>query len=193
MTCIVGLEHNGGVTIGGDSMLSDFWAGASMVTPKVWKRGEFVYGYCGSLRAGQILRYIFAAPQLPDSDTDDALEEYLVNEWSETLRQTFLDAGNAKVKHEVQTTPNSWFLFGIRGRLYTMQSDFSVWRTTRGYASIGSGEQFALGALEVLKRSHSSIKHKIETALAAASEHAPTVGPPYYIVSTVDDDEDEAT
>lgn len=190
MTCIVGLEHNGGVTLGADSMLSDFWAGAAMVTPKVWKTGEWVYGYCGSLRAGQILQHIFSAPQLPDDTDDESFERYLVSEWSETLRAVFLDAGHAKIKHEVQTANDTWFLFGVRGRLYTMQGDYSVWRTDRGYASIGSGEQFALGALEVLKKSHSSVKHKLETALAAAAEHAPTVGPPFHLVSTVDEDDD---
>ena len=188
MTCIVGLEHNEGVTIGGDSLLSDYWSGAAMVTPKVWKTGEFIYGYCGSLRAGQILQYIFTAPQLPDGNTDEDLELYLVNYWSEALRECFLHAGSAKIKHEVQSTPNSWFLLGVRGRLYTMQSDFSVWRTDRGYAAIGSGEQFALGALEVLKRSHASIESKINSALAAAAEHAPTVGLPFHIVSTVEEE-----
>lgn len=189
MTCIAGIEHDGGVTIGGDSMLSDFWSGAAMVTPKVWKRGEFIYGFCGSLRAGQILRYIFGAPQLPDDETDDSLEEYLVTEWSETLRAAFLDSGSSKIKHEVQTTPNSWFLFGVRGRLYTMQEDYSVWRTDRGYAAIGSGEQFALGALEVLRNPQMSAEKKITKALEAATEHTPTVGPPFTVVTTVEHSE----
>src|ERR1700722_12715907 len=126
MTCIVGIEHDGGITIGGDSMLSDFWSGQTMVTPKVWKSGEFVYGGCGSLRGLQILRYVFAAPQLPDNEDDESLEEYLVNQWSDKLRNTFLEHGHAKIKHEVQSASNTWFLFGVRGRLYTMQNDYSL-------------------------------------------------------------------
>ena len=184
MTCIVGVEHDGGVTIGGDSALSDQWSGTSMVSTKVWKRGEWVYGGCGSLRAMQILRYIFSAPQLPDDEDDDSLEEYLVTEWSEALRAAFLDSGNAKIKHEVQSTPNSWFLFGVRGRLYTMQSDFSVWRNDKGYAAIGSGEQIALGALEILKGRRTSASDKILDALKAAAEHVPSVGPPFHVVTT---------
>lgn len=188
MTCIVGMEHKGNVTIGGDSMLSDYWAGHPMLSPKVWKTGEYIYGGCGTLRGLQILRWIFTAPQLPDGDTDDDLEQYLVQEWAEYVRQAFIDHGAVKTDREVQGTDGTWFMFGVRGRLYTMQSDFSLYRTSRGYNSIGSGEQFALGALEVLKRSNSSVTHKLETALAAAAEHAPTVGPPYHIVTTEEEE-----
>ena len=157
-----------------------------MMTPKVWKSGEFLYGYCGSLRAGQILQHIFAAPQLPDDDTDDAIEKYLVQEWSEALRSCFLDSGHAKIKHEVQTANDTWFLLGVRGRLYQMQGDYSVWRVSRGYQAIGSGEQFALGALEVMSKQRKyRAERMILTALAAAAEHAPTVGPPFNVVTTV--------
>lgn len=190
MTCIVGIEHNGGVTIGADSMISDPWSTQNLrPQAKVWKRGEWVYGGAGSLRALQIVRYIFSAPQLPDADDDDTLEEYLVTEWSEHLRETFNNAGAQKIKHEVQETPDSWYLFGVRGRLYVMQPDYAVYRNDRTYQAIGSGEQYALGALEALKSSRMSAQSKLEVALGAATSFSPSVGGEFHFVSTVEEDE----
>lgn len=187
MTCIVGIEHDGVVTLAADSRLSDMDSHIyqNMVSTKVWTSGEWVYGGCGSLRGLQILRYIFAAPQLPDEDDADTMEEYLVNYWSEELRETFSDAGHQKMKHEVQTTPNTWFMFGIRGRLYLMMYDYAVYRIDRGFQAVGSGEQYALGALEALKGVKMHPQDKLTAALDATSAFCPSVGPPYHYVTTV--------
>jgi hypothetical protein len=190
MTCIVGVEHDGYVTIGGDSCISDQWEKQTMVSAKVWKRGEFIYGGCGSLRALQIVKFLFSAPQLPDNDDDDAFEEYLVTEWSEVLRETFNAAGAQKIKHEIQETPDSWFMFGVRGRLWTMGPDYSVYQIDRGYNASGSGEQYALGALEATKKSRMPVQDRLEVALNAASAFAPGVAPPYHYVTTHEDAED---
>jgi ATP-dependent protease HslVU (ClpYQ) peptidase subunit len=63
MTCIVGVNHNGNIYIGGDS------AGVAGLQlqirsdEKVFLTGDFIMGFTTSFRMGQLLRYAFSPPE----------------------------------------------------------------------------------------------------------------------------------
>ena len=66
------------------------------------------------------------------------------------------------------------------GRIYTAASNLGVYRSRRGYAAIGSGDQYALGALRATK--DQPPRARVLAALRAAASHAPTVAGPFRIL-----------
>ena len=57
MTCVIGLEHKGEVYIGADSAATSGWAVSATRLPKVFLVNEFLIGYAGSFRMGQLLQH----------------------------------------------------------------------------------------------------------------------------------------
>jgi len=148
MTCIVGLAHRGSVYIGGDSASVQGWTSRVTRLPKVFRRGAFLIGYTTSFRMGQLLQHhLEVRPQRPDEDDT----EYLVVEVAERVRLLLKERGVAKV--EANTESGGQFLIGYRGRLFSVQQDFQVNEMADGYDAVGSGAEYALGALRALDRS----------------------------------------
>ena len=58
MTCIVGLIDNGVAYIGGERGASTDATIMSIAEPKVWKHGEYLFGYYGTFM-GERLKYNF--------------------------------------------------------------------------------------------------------------------------------------
>ena len=57
MTCIVGLEHDGKVYMGGDSAAVGGMDVYPSRIPKVFQAGRYLIGYTTSFRMGQLLQY----------------------------------------------------------------------------------------------------------------------------------------
>ncbi len=64
MTCIVGIETDKGVVIGGDSAGVSGLGLTVRADEKVFARGPFVMGFTSSFRMGQLLRYGALDPDL---------------------------------------------------------------------------------------------------------------------------------
>lgn len=76
MTCIVGVAHNGKVHLGSDSCGSDGWGQTIFKAPKIFQNDNFIMGYAGSYRFGQILEHTLA---LPEAFRDQSIENYVHN------------------------------------------------------------------------------------------------------------------
>ena len=65
MTCIVGLEHDGYVYIGGDSGAGGGYdySSATRTDEKVFRNANFIAVFTTSFRMGQLIRYAFRAPE----------------------------------------------------------------------------------------------------------------------------------
>lgn len=176
MTCIIGYEHNGVVWIGGDSAGT-----ASDMTQRVRKdkkvfiRDEFIFGFCGSFRMGDLLKHTFVLPS-PQKGGDDVA--YMVNDFVDALRQCF-DAENKKSGDE-KIVP--YILVGYRGKLFNIQGDYQVAQTEDGYDAVGSGADIALGAMHA-SQSIKNVKKRIESALAASAKNNAAVRPPFHVLS----------
>ena len=57
MTCIVGVKDKDNIYLGADSAINDINLIHTMVDTKVWKKGQFIFGYAGTLRVGQLIKY----------------------------------------------------------------------------------------------------------------------------------------
>jgi ATP-dependent protease HslVU (ClpYQ) peptidase subunit len=185
VTCIVGVQHEGKVWIGGDSAGV---AGTSIQTradEKVFTRPPFVMGFAGSFRMGQLLRYNaeLSVPS-PDEVPDRDLDAFMVSIFVEECRKTLRKGGHTAVENNTEAI-GGLFLVGIRGVLYTIDCDYQIGRTRDGYQAIGCGEDLALGALHGTRLDAQWMRprHRITLALEAAAHHSAGVCKPFKVVA----------
>jgi len=176
LTCIIGLETDNGVIIGGDSGSSDGYDIHVTRLKKVFKQGKFLIGYTSSFRMGQILQYrLEVDPQKKDQND----LEYLATTFIDAVRKCLKEGGYKKVEHEQES--GGTFLVGYKKRLYTVDSDFQVNSNSDGFWAIGSGKDFALGCM--LMNKSLSPKKRIKQALKAAGHFSSSVCGPYHVKS----------
>jgi ATP-dependent protease HslVU (ClpYQ) peptidase subunit len=142
MTCIVGLIENGRVWMGGDS------AGVSglditvRADPKVFRNGHFLIGFTSSFRMGQLLAYKLRVPAM---EPGEDVFRYMVTTVVDAVRECLKEGGYAQRSNDAETGGS--FLVGFRGRLFSIQSDYQVCESSRGFHAIGCGADYALGSL----------------------------------------------
>lgn len=175
MTCIVGLVEDKTVWIGGDSAGSDTWTISTRANPKVWKSGEFIYGYTTSFRMGDILRYKFTPPDQGNL----GVVKYMATRFVDELMQCFED--NKFLHNGEARAVGGTFLVGYKARLFAIQDDFQVAELKNKYDAVGSGYHAALGSL--YSTPGQEPKARVLTALKASAEYTPTVRGPFKIVS----------
>lgn len=182
MTCIVGLEHNGVVYIGGDSAGVETWSlaicGRADEKVFVTDSGEFIMGFCGSFRIGQLLRYALTPPEQSQKKDDMA---YMVVDFVDAVRVMQKEKGSMKKENELEEH-DAAFLVGYRGKLYCIETDFQVGRPMEGYAAVGCGAQIALGAMFATRNSNLAPENRIELALTAAAEYSAGVRGPFLVL-----------
>jgi len=183
MTCIVGLSFRGSVYLGSDSLGSGNGVKQVYCTPKLVKLNLFEkkdlsltkinlgIGYTTSYRMGDILRYNFTPPPIEVGDDEN---EYLVTDFIPELIKCFDDHSFAKTKEGNKSGGN--FLVGLRKRLFHVQEDFSVLEPSCNYTAVGSGQEFAMGAMYGYRRCIDDPEKSIVGSIRAASEFCTTVG-----------------
>ena len=180
MTCIVALEHEGKVWMGGDAAASCNNDIVRRVNPKVFIKGDFLIGYSGSFRIGQLLQYSFT-PVKPAHKQSDM--EYMVVSFIDSLREMLKYKG-ALMKEDEGDAQDSEFIVGYRGKIYVVESDFHLGTPLNPYAASGSGAPYALGALYALSKVNNiSPQKKVEKALRASAEYCTGVCAPFTILA----------
>lgn len=178
MTCIIGLKDNGRIYMGGDSAGVAGFSLQIRADEKVFKKGEFIFGFTSSFRMGQLIRYKLSIPKLKE---DQDIDDYLHNDFLDSLIKCFKDNGFAKVDNNVVL--GGHFLMGFRGNLYHIQGDFQIAKCISNYNSVGCGEDIALGAMHVLDEFIMSPENRILRALEAAEKYSAGVRRPFHILS----------
>lgn len=178
MTCIVGLEHPGGVLIGGDSAAGHADFVIERADRKVFAAGPYAIGFTTSYRMGQLLRYRFDPP-IPTADDLDDLDRFMATTFVDGVRQVFADGGFMKVSDSQEE--GGEFLVGIAGRLYDIGGGFEIGRNACGYSAVGSGSSVAFGSLHTTGALEIAPKLRVEYALNAATDFSPLVTPPFVI------------
>jgi len=179
MTCVCGIRTENGVWIGADSIVTYPWYGhRRMRGVKVFRRimsneEQFVIGSCGSPRMLQLLQYQL---NLTETATQSGIA-YMVTEFVEVVRELFKNAGVAKVENNEES--GGLFLAAYDGALYRIDSDYQVMEMEDGMMAIGSGDDWALGAMKA--REDLEPEARIRCGLETASYFTGTVGPPFVI------------
>jgi ATP-dependent protease HslVU (ClpYQ) peptidase subunit len=188
MTCIVGLEHNGEVWMGGDAASV---SGSSIVTyrdPKVFHlkspntKYDFLIGYTSSFRMGQIIKHSFVPP---GGVSALGIEKYLATKFVDALRSLFKRKGFVPDKEEGENYEGGNFLIGHNGHLFEMNEDFHIGSPNSigddTFYAVGSGSEVALGALSVTRGAEP--KNRCHWALTASAEFCSAVRPPFTVLS----------
>lgn len=176
MTCIVGLIDGGDVYLGGDSAVSFNGNEITvMKQPKVFRNGSFLIGSTGSLRILQLLCYSFTPPRRPFAKD---LERYMATDFLDALRRCFRDAGFAR-KVSDEESYYGRILVGYGGRLFHIGPAYGLHESQCPYDAVGSGGEFAKGALYATRSLPP--RERVTLALEAAALHAEGVRPPFTI------------
>ncbi len=177
MTCICGLVDSGKVYIGADSAGVAGLGIEVRLDEKVFTNSGFVIGFTSSFRMGQLLRYSFTPPRRhPEED----LMKYMVTEFIDAVRTCFRSGGYLETHNGVES--GGFFLVGVEGRLFKIESDYQVAECADGYTATGCGEEFALGALFATKDLPAI--ERLEFALKAAEKHSAGVCGPFVFQQT---------
>lgn len=172
MTCIIGLVDNGIVYMGGDSAATTGDEVRISDEPKVFKRDGMIMGYCGSPRVGQLLHYKLSLSPRPEDISDMA---YLVGVFIEDVRTCLRNGGIAEVDNNIES--GGHFMVGYRGKLYLVDYDYLI-LSLGNMNAIGSGREYALGAMEA--QSYERSPHeRIATALSIAEQFCGSVRSPF--------------
>lgn len=178
MTCIVGIETEDGVLIGGDSAGTAGYSQVIRADEKVWSSGEFAFGFTTSYRMGQLLRYNLSIPQTPHPGADQATrDKWMTTTFIDAVRECLKKGGYAKVENGVEKGGS--FLVGWRGSLYEVENDFQVGRSFDGFGATGSGYRVALGALAA---STGKPRERVRQALEIAARYDAAVNGPFVLV-----------
>jgi len=180
MTCIVGLVENGVIYMGADSLASDT-KGTSVLgraDEKVFINGDFIIGFAGSFRVGQLLRYAFEAPDKPKKHDDMA---YMVINFIDAVRELHKEKGSLKREDE-EEFHSVGLLVGYNGKLYSIEEDFDVGCPQDDYCCIGVGAQVANGAMYATRDMQMDPKKRITLALEAAARYDSVCRAPFVIL-----------
>lgn len=173
MTCIIGLIEGGNVYLGGDAMIVGRGFGTVTPAPKVFRKigrsgtGEILVGCAGRSRFCDVVEHGWNVPAIPSGG---AVELFVRGKLLASLREALRDDPGS---------PGT-MIIGIRGRLFSMESDFSIIESTDPFAACGSGDTVALGALCALNGV--GPEARIRRALEAAAHLQPSVSPPFTII-----------
>lgn len=182
MTCVVGLVEGDTVYIGADSLGSDLSSSHCVVRSdeKVFVSGDLLMGFCGSFRAGQLIRYAFEAP---DTGAKRTPMGYMVVDFIDALRESLAEHGARKKADDEEESFNGQLLVGYEGVLYSIEEDFDVGTHSDGHYAIGAGAQFAFGSLHATKGLIKDPRKRIEMALHAAAAYSSAVREPFTILA----------
>jgi ATP-dependent protease HslVU (ClpYQ) peptidase subunit len=150
MTVIVGLidDEEKKIYMGSDRAGTDGRGRQGLrKDPKVFIRGDFIFGCSGSFRMRDLLAY--NKFELPKYDGEHSIFYYMHNNFIDEVIKVFKDNNYANLKDNEISGES--FLVGWRGHLFYIGSDFQIGENVDGYECIGSGYKYALGSLATTK------------------------------------------
>jgi ATP-dependent protease HslVU (ClpYQ) peptidase subunit len=184
MTCIAGIvTSDGRIVMGGDGRVGSS-AQRRLVRPKVVTKGDLVIGTSGTLGALDAIDTMLVLPVRDPGVSDFG---YLMQELVPSIKGMLRKQGTLKVNEGVETWEDR-ALVGYRGHLYCIWTTFGVSESMDGFDAVGSGEDYALGALKVMDEPRAAVvdvedaKARILKALTAAAHFDPFVGEPFTIL-----------
>jgi ATP-dependent protease HslVU (ClpYQ) peptidase subunit len=182
MTTIAAIQGDSWAVIGADSQVTE--ENKKYQLPERFSKlvevGAYYIGIAGDLRAVNVLKHNFRPPA-PKRMTVEQLDKFMVSRFVPKLKSCFdVNFYGKDSEH------GSSLMVAVHGIVYEVGSDYDCIRDDRGLYSIGSGSQFALGALSALDsttaRTLGAAKEMVSSALSAAALYDSGTSKPITIV-----------
>lgn len=147
MTTIVAKEVEGDVKFAYDSQCTGPYGIDELEFSKVFTNGELILGCSGAVRDANILKFAkLAQPDFNHRAEPNRVDMWVTNQLIPSILQALSDQRASTVENGKVSSDNSTLLV-VAGRVYRIGHDGSWVRNTHGYYAVGSGSDFALGAL----------------------------------------------
>jgi len=199
VTCVTGVRTTTGVLLAADSQMS--WENGNRMSrdAKTIQLSDILaVAYCGSGRLGQLLQYHLDELDDPPLGRDE--QRWAVRDFVPYLRGVTEAEGHLHIHRNVEELGESAFLFAVRGRLFMVESDFSVTEHRYAFDALGSGMETAIGAMHSAAGVHSYAPFTDRRAMSianagikAAGEYTNYVGGDTTHVKTVRFTDEEKT
>lgn len=180
MTAIAALKSGSTIWMGGDSAGVGYYDLEIRRDPKVFLRDNFLFGFCGSFRAGQIIHYEWEPPEhKPALST----EEFIYTEFLGSIRKVLKANGVCQISDSVEST-DAAVAIGYRKRLFIMYGDFQISIPAESYVGLGCGGDLVRGSLYTTCKLKLDLEpsEQIKLALQAAQAGSAGVRGPFRIL-----------
>jgi len=176
MTCIVVVRDtlNSKLWMAGDRGVGDDNNISTSLTPKIWKKEGFLFGYAGSMD-GDRIRHLFLPPEY---EGRGSIDKFMYSKFLKALRKFYEEWWV-----DVSTTSDFGMIICIRGKIYEHNAaDMSLTQYEQDYLAMGSGADLALGSLYSTQKQKDARK-RVATAVNAAINHSTSCKGPIDILS----------
>lgn len=195
MTTIVGIQGDGFCVAIADSRISDTDNDGAIAqiaslresNSKIGINGRYILGAAGDLRAINILHHAFNPPVCPPTLKGKKLDHFVTVKFIPALRECFEANGYAMPDNDEKrhiAEHSSTIFMAVNGVIYIIDGDYSWISDSSGIFAIGTGAQYALGALYTqMPKGRITINMAKKIALKAVSIAAkfdPYTGAPYH-------------
>jgi ATP-dependent protease HslVU (ClpYQ) peptidase subunit len=146
MTTVIAIQNNQGVEMIADSQINANgkpYFHSDMV--KIVERNKYLIGIAGRVIALQAIQNNWNPPALT-ATYKDSLYKFVITKIVPSLKM-FIDDSKIFTDKEKEEGELFSVLIAMRGEVFEIDEDYSVSRREDGVYAIGSGADFALGAL----------------------------------------------
>lgn len=191
MTCIVALKdmENKCVWMGADSCVSTAFMERIMEQQKVFVLQDtrnVLMGMAGGLRDINVLSNY---PIVPHPHYDEFVNtESIITSIIPLIKATMDVTGRESEVQGVESAMSNMILASGED-VWMITGDYSVVSfADSDFICIGSGSEYAMGALEILQDEDMDVKDKVAVALSVATKYAQGVSAPYIVKNTLNNE-----
>jgi ATP-dependent protease HslVU (ClpYQ) peptidase subunit len=150
---------------------------------KVFQKGPYILGAAGDMRAVNLLAYTFKPPLPAKNELEPAaLDRFISTKFIPSLKACFEEASYSEKGEQDSTV-----LAVINGKVYEIGSNYEWCHDVSGLYALGSGSDYALGAMHAMKsimrggivNARTVVKEAVSIACRLDSES----GEPVYVLS----------
>ena len=153
MTCIIAVKDKDGITVGADTQTTRGSSKEYTTEPKIFFKGDVLVGVCGSKRATQLLKYVWELPVSINTDGSTNEVEYddynMHNILLSSIKECFLSNNHSSTTNNVEEISEN-ILLCVDGKMYVIESNYCLSEVQHGFVCMGSGEEYAYGAMDAL-------------------------------------------
>ena len=170
MTTIIAVQDVHGVRFGADSLTTTSRKYKDSRMTKITEQGEYIIAGSGLASYCDVAQHIWKPPTPIRADRAD-MYHFIISRVIPTLKNC-LKENNLEL--EIKDDDGFDFLIAVGGEVFYIDQSFSVCLDSSGFYAIGSGADFAIGAL--------AFGASIEKALEIASQFDPYTESPFQYV-----------